>query len=174
MSRRVLSFGSPIRPHSVRFQDLPDNHTKGHSAVPLRADGAPRLGHPPIVTLYLSFVLVVALGLFGESLPVAAFDPSEPAIEVLSHEWHPDTVWERIGRTKFVWKATVRNNSDARKRVFVYYDLLDADNVPVARTVANRYIEPHQTVEILSDSYIETVYLPKVKNSRATVKVGLQ
>jgi hypothetical protein len=58
MIRRVLSFGSPIRPHSVRFRGLPDNHTKGHSAFPLRADGAPRLGHPPIVTLKLSFVSV--------------------------------------------------------------------------------------------------------------------
>ena len=99
-------------------------------------------------------------------------DRDASAVEVLSHEWHPDTVWERIGKTKFVWKVTVRNNSDIRKRVFVYYDLLDENNVPLARNVANKFIEPRQTIDVASDSYIESVELPRVKNSRATVKVS--
>ncbi len=95
----------------------------------------------------------------------------EQEVEVLKHEWHPDAVWERIGKTKFIWTATVRNNSDTRKRVFVYYDLLDERNFPLARNVANQYIEPHQTVDILADSYILSIDLPKVKNSRVTLKV---
>jgi len=97
-------------------------------------------------------------------------DPA--AVEILSHKWHPDTVWERIGKTKFVWEATVRNNSTDRIRVFVYYDLLDANDFPLARNVANKFIEPHQTAEIISDSYIMTADLPQVKNSRVTLKVG--
>ena len=103
--------------------------------------------------------------------PAQAAGPATSTIEVLKHEWHPDTVWEKIGKTKFVWKATVRNNSDVRQRVYVYYDLLDAQNVPLARNVANKYIEPHQTVEVISDSYIISAELPHVKNSRATTKV---
>jgi hypothetical protein len=95
-----------------------------------------------------------------------------PAVEVLAHEWHSDTVWERIGKTKFIWKATLRNNSDTKKRVYVYYDLLDAGGVPLARNVANQYIESHQTLEVTADSYIESIDLPRVKSSRATVKVG--
>jgi hypothetical protein len=94
-------------------------------------------------------------------------------VEVLSHEWRPDAVWERIGKTKFIWKATVRNNSDSKKRVYVYYDLLDAGGFPVARNVSNRYVEPHQTLEIAADSYILSEDLPKVKSSRATAKIGL-
>jgi hypothetical protein len=97
--------------------------------------------------------------------------PVSPEIEVLRHEWHPDVVWEKIGKTKFVWKATVRNNSNIRKRVFVYYDLLDVQNVPLARNVTNQFIEPHQTVEVISDSYIISTDLPGVKSSRATVKI---
>jgi len=99
-------------------------------------------------------------------------DPNVSAVEVLSHNWHPDTVWERIGKTKFVWEATVRNNSDTRQRVFVYYDLLDANHYPLARNVANKFIEPHQTTDIVSDSYIMSVDLPQVKSSRVTIKIG--
>mgnify|MGYP001613522734 CR=1 FL=1 len=93
-------------------------------------------------------------------------------IEVLSHDWHPDEVWERIGKTKFIWKATVRNNSDQKKRVYVYYDLLDTRGVPLARNVTNQFIEPHQTIEVTADSYIESVDLPKVKSSRVALRVG--
>jgi hypothetical protein len=94
------------------------------------------------------------------------------AIEVISHQWRPDAVWERIGKTKFIWSATVRNNSEKRQRVFVYYDLLDDRGVPLARNVANGYIDPHQTAEIASDSYILSVDLPYVRSSRATAKGG--
>jgi acyl-CoA thioesterase I len=52
LHRRVLSYGSPIRPHSGLSTARPFLH-------PLRADGAPRLGHPPDVTLKLSLVLVI-------------------------------------------------------------------------------------------------------------------
>jgi len=120
-----------------------------------------------------------AAGLFP-ALPATAADQAPPAstgetvpmIEVLSHEWRPDTVWERIGKTKFIWSATVRNNSDSRQRVFVYYDLLDDRGVPLARNVSNRFVEPHQIVEITADSYILSVDLPYVRSSRATAKTG--
>ena len=121
---------------------------------------------------YTPLVLGLAMSIFGGASTVAALDPSPPVVEILSHEWRPDAVWERIGKTKFIWKATVRNNSDARKRVYVYYDLLDAGGVPVARNVSNRYIEPHQILEIAADSYILSEDLPKVKSSRATAKIG--
>jgi hypothetical protein len=113
------------------------------------------------------------MSIFGAVSTAAVLDPSPPVVEILSHEWRPDAVWERIGKTKFLWKATVRNNSDSRKRVYIYYDLLDAGGFPVARNVSNRYIEPHQTVEVAADSYILSEDLPKVKSSRATAKIGL-
>jgi len=121
---------------------------------------------------YSPLVLALAMTIFGGASTVTALDPSPPVVEILSHEWRPDAVWERIGKTKFIWKATVRNNSDARKRVYVYYDLLDAVGFPVARNVTNRYIEPHETLEVTADSYIMSEDLPRVKSSRATVKVG--
>ena len=107
-------------------------------------------------------------------LPTFAADaePLHPVVEVLVHEWHPDVVWERIGKTKFIWRATVRNNSNERKRVYVYYDLLDGTSVSIARNVTNRYIEPLETLEITADSYILTEDLPTVKGSRAVAKIG--
>ena len=127
------------------------------------------MGGQMLKTLGAGFLIsgIVLIAIF----PAEATDPVVSSIEVLKHEWHPDTVWEKIGKTKFVWKAIVRNNSDVRQRVYVYYDLLDAQNVPLARNVANKLIEPHQTVEMISDSYIVSADLPNVKSSRATVKV---
>ncbi|HLG22070.1 MAG TPA: hypothetical protein VI382_04585 [Candidatus Manganitrophaceae bacterium] len=117
------------------------------------------------------FLLLMILG--GTPLCLAGAEGRDISdLEVLSHDWRPDEVWGLIGKTKFVWRATVRNNSDRRKRVYVYYDLLDAENVPAARAVANRYIDPHQKIEIISDSYIISSFLPKIKNSRVTLKVG--
>ncbi|MFQ5596560.1 MAG: hypothetical protein ACE5GK_00770 [Nitrospiria bacterium] len=102
-----------------------------------------------------------------------ALDRDASEIEILDHAWRPDEVWERIGKTKFVWNATVRNNSDIRKRVYLYYDLLDERDVPVARNVTNRYVAAHETLKIIADSYIMTFDLPRVRRSRVTVKVGV-
>lgn len=122
-------------------------------------------------TWIVFFSLVTGIA-FEKPSSTVAFDHDASAIEVLKHTWHPDTVWERIGKTKFVWSATVRNNSEIRKRVFVYYDLLDAGGVPLARNVANRFVDAHQTIDVTSDSYIMSVDLPSVKTSRVTVRVG--
>ncbi len=116
--------------------------------------------------------VAVVVGALSRLPAMAAADQERPIVEVLSHQWRPDVVWERIGKTKFIWSATVRNNSDKRQRVFVYYDLLDDHGVPLARNVFNRFVEPHQTVEIAADSYILSVDLPQVRSSRATAKLG--
>jgi hypothetical protein len=115
--------------------------------------------------------LSVMWGILAGAVTAMALDPSSAEVEILGHGWRSDTVWERIGKTKYVWQATVRNNSDGRRNVFVYYDLLDDQEFPLARHVAHQWVEPHQTVEMASDSYILTVDLPRVKSSRATVKV---
>jgi hypothetical protein len=119
----------------------------------------------------LFFIFFLIGGIFAAGLSTGEMAESAPEVEILRHEWRPDAVWEKIGKTKFIWSATVRNRSNLRRRVFVYYDLLNAENVPVASNVANRIIEPHQTVDIVSDSYINTNFLPKVKGSRATLKL---
>lgn len=117
-----------------------------------------------------SFFYLFCILLMGSISSATAEDRSSSEIEILIHEWRPDEVWELIGKTKFVWKATLRNHSDVRTRVFVYYDLLDEENRPLASNVANKFIEPHQTTEITSDSYITSTLLPRVKRSRVTVK----
>ncbi|MBI3802143.1 MAG: hypothetical protein HY282_00070 [Nitrospirae bacterium] len=119
------------------------------------------------------FLMAAALIMMAAPLQEASSAPPAPIdVEVLEHHWRPDVVWEKIGKTKFFWSATVRNHSNARRRIFVYYDLLSADNVPLASNVANKMIEPLQTVEITSDSYINNTFLPQIKNSRVTVKLG--
>jgi hypothetical protein len=135
----------------------------------------------PLWALPALLVGSLVAGLLFSPSGAAAADPGAPPssagktvpiVEILHHEWRPDEVWERIGKTKFLWSATVRNNSDTRQRVYVYYDLLDERGVPLARNVFNRFVPPHQTLEIAADSYILSVDLPKVRSSRARVKLG--
>ena len=121
---------------------------------------------------FFFLVFSLLIGSISSSSIATAEDRSSSEIEIISHEWHPDQVWELIGKTKFVWKATLRNQSDVRKRVFVYYDLLDEENRPLASNVANKFIGPHQTMEIISDSYINSSFLPQVTHSRVTVKTN--
>jgi len=121
--------------------------------------------------LFMMISIGGPLLLFPEN--ATALDRDASKIEVLAHAWHPDEVWERIGKTKFVWYATVRNHSGVRKRVYLYYDLLDENHVPVARNVTNKYVGPHETLKIIADSYIMSIDLPRVKGSRVTVKVGV-
>jgi len=120
---------------------------------------------------YFGFLLLVIIcgGLFAFA---NAVNRETFGLAILRHEWHPKTVWERIGKTQFIWKATVINRSDMQKRVFVYYSLLDDHNLPLARNVANELIAPGQTVEIIGDSYINTTFLPMVKSSQAILRVG--
>lgn len=124
----------------------------------------------PIRIVQVYWILFFAL-LFSTAAGAASQEGAE-TIEIVSHAWRPDVVWEKIGKTKFVWNAVVRNRSDTKKRVFVYYDLLDEANVPLASNVANKMVDPGQTVNIVSDSYINSTFLPQVKNSRAIVKLG--
>jgi len=150
----------------------PVSRACARAAIRLRAGGRV----PPVWLVWCLAVGLLCLPQGARAAdPGAASDVAGntvPRVEILHHEWRPDQVWERIGKTKFVWSATVRNNSDTRLRVYVYYDLLDERGVPLARNVFNRYVPPHQTVKIAADSYIETVDLPKVRSSRATAKVG--
>ena len=118
------------------------------------------------------FFLVVMVVVFGFSSLVYPVDNDTSEVEVLKHEWRADAVWERIGKTKFIWKATVLNRSNIKKRIFVYYSLLDERNLPLAQNVANQFVNPRQTVEIVSDSYIQTNFLPMVRTSKATVRIG--
>ena len=42
-----------------------------------------------------------------------AIDRMTSRLDILRHGRHPKTVWERIGKTQFIWKATVINRSSA-------------------------------------------------------------
>ncbi len=101
-----------------------------------------------------------------------AADRDASQIELIRHEWYAEAEWTYIGKTKYFWKVTIRNHSNIRKRVFAYYYLLDEEDVPLARNVANTYVDPQQTAEIVADSYIVTPYVSDVKRSRVRIKVG--
>jgi len=121
---------------------------------------------------YLSFFLFLFFFALLPCLPSALAGRNDPLVEMVEHGWKPDEVWDKIARTQYLWHVTVRNNSEVRKRVYAYYYLLDEENVPLARNVANRFIGPHQTEKITASSYIMTLDLPRVTSSRVKIKVG--
>ncbi len=125
--------------------------------------------------LFLTLFFFVGMGHISDLrlLPVSeAADRDASMIEVLAHGYRIDEAWQKIGKTKYFWKVTFQNHAKKRKRVFAYYYLLDAEGVPLARNVANRYVGPQETVEIIADSYILTQKVPQVMDSRVKVKVG--
>ena len=91
-------------------------------------------------------------------------------VELLEHSWKLDEDWVKIGKTKYSWSALVRNNTLQRQRVWVYYSLLDKTGGPLARTVTNQRMAPNQTLNIESDSYIDTTLKFRVDSSRAVIK----
>ncbi|MFQ5579943.1 MAG: hypothetical protein ACE5FZ_04970 [Nitrospiria bacterium] len=147
-------------------------HNK-YNSRPSRAVFFSRLGGRVLLGIVCALLIGIGGGRIGFVPSSNASHRDASKIEVIRHGWRPGEVWDKIGRTKFFWDTTVRNNSDERKRVYAYYDLLDENGFPLARNVSNKYVGPHETVEIIADSYIMTVDLPKVTSSRVTVKVGL-
>jgi len=108
---------------------------------------------------------------FAVFAPADSPDTDTSAVKVIKHEWRPDTVWEKIGSTKYIWKATLHNNSDKELKVSVFFVLLNKNDSPLARNMAQKQIGPRQTLEVVSDSYIRTSVLPKVHSSQISVKV---
>ncbi len=110
---------------------------------------------------------------FGaNAIAVAADRRDASMIEVVQHGYSIDETWEKIGKTKYIWRVTFQNHAKVRKRVYAYYYLLDAEGVPLARNVANRYVGPGQTVEIIANSYIMTFKVPEIDRSEVKLKVG--
>ncbi len=130
------------------------------------------------ILFFISFSLSFIVGLSAPAhdlimSPVAeAADRDVSKVEIIKHEYHLDEDWDKVGKTKYIWKVTIRNHSNVRKRVFAYVYLLDEEDVPLARNVANRMIDAHQTTEIVADSYIMTHKVPHVVRSRIKLKVG--
>jgi len=117
----------------------------------------------------LSLILFFLLFSTGGFAQVPA-DPQN--IEILSHHWHPVEVWDRIGKTRFLWSARVQNHTTRRQRVYIYYDLLSAEGSPLARNVTNQVVDPGAVVDVNGDSYIESPLLPLVTQSRAVAKMS--
>jgi hypothetical protein len=91
-------------------------------------------------------------------------------IEIIGHSWKLEEEWPKIGKTKYSWRATVRNTTDDARKVSVYYHLVDESEFPLARNTASRMVPPHQTVEIISDSYVENGIIERITKGVATVK----
>lgn len=92
------------------------------------------------------------------------------AVEILEHSWNLDEDWPKIRKTKYNWRALVRNNTPKHQRVWLYYSLLDETGIPLARNATNQRMGPNQTLEIKSDSYIDTTLKFQVDSSRAVVE----
>ena len=123
--------------------------------------------------------VVVALAVFtppyaGKDIIPVEESTEAPAAEILEHSWKLEEEWPKIGKTKYSWKATVKNHSDDPQKVSIYYYLVNEGGFPLARNTASKIIPPHETMEILSDSYVENGIISRIKNSRAVLKLRPQ
>ena len=91
-------------------------------------------------------------------------------IEVLEHSWETTEKWEKINKTRYAWKATIRSHAQEQQKVFVYYYLLDQGGRPVAMNTMTKIIQPDETLEVIGDSYVENKRLPFIKKSQVKVR----
>lgn len=91
-------------------------------------------------------------------------------IEVLEHSWETTEKWEKINKTRYAWKATIRSHAREQQKVFIYYYLLDQGGKPVAMNTVMKIIQPDETLEVIGDSYVENHRLPFIKKSQVKVK----
>jgi hypothetical protein len=103
-------------------------------------------------------------------LPPPSLSQDPEAVELLEHSWKLEEEWPKIRKTKYSWRAKVKNNTAHRQKVSVYYTLLTEAGAPLARNTASRVIAPRQTLEITSDSYVENRVIPHIAASRAVIK----
>jgi len=94
---------------------------------------------------------------------------SQP-VELLDHSWQLEEEWTKTRKTRYSWRARVRNHSDVAQKVSVYYYLLDENGSTVARNTMSRIVPPLQTLEINSDSYVGSSIVSLIKAGRAVVK----
>ncbi len=91
-------------------------------------------------------------------------------IEVLEHSWEITEKWEKIHKTRYAWKATIRSHAQEQQKVQVYYYLLDQGGRPVAMNTMKKIIQPDETLQVIGDSYVDNDRLPFIKKSQVKVK----
>jgi hypothetical protein len=138
----------------------------GAGEDPDDGDGARSGRDAPMRTAAISVVIGLLL-LAPSPVPAQPARKNPPDVVVLSHSWKLEEEWPKIKKTKYSWRARVENRTDVTQKVSIYHLLLDSDDYPLARNAAERVIGPHETVEIVSDSYVENGIIDKIKSSRA-------
>ncbi len=101
----------------------------------------------------------------GEPPPAAP-----PAVEVLEQSWNTTEVWSTIQKTKYIWRARLRNHTDQALRVSVYFVLADRDGIPLDRNTTTEVIAAGATVEVTSDSYLDNQLVARSHAGQVSVK----
>ncbi|MEE9232850.1 MAG: hypothetical protein V3U07_05305 [Nitrospirales bacterium] len=117
-------------------------------------------------------LLLIPLIMILSEMPISAQSLPEDrtSVELIGHSWQLEEEWPKIHKTKYSWRAKVRNNTSHQRKVSVYYTLLNEAGAPLARNTTSQVIAPHQTLEITSDSYVENRIIPYITTSRAVIK----
>ncbi|HSG06107.1 MAG TPA: cupin domain-containing protein [Nitrospiria bacterium] len=118
----------------------------------------------------------VGLGIFTppyagkDSVPVVLLEEDSPAVEVVEHSWKIEEEWERIKKTKYSWRAIVKNNSEKRQKVSLFFVVTDSKGLPLDRNTTSETLLSGETREIHSDSYLDNNLVEAAVGSRITLE----
>lgn len=105
--------------------------------------------------------LLPQIGLSGEETPL---------VEILDHSWRIEEEWERIKKTKYSWRATVKNHSNARQKVALFFIVTDEKGLPLDRNTTTGTVSPGETLEIRSDSYLDNNLVEMAVGSQISIE----
>lgn len=116
-------------------------------------------------------VFVLSLGFFAghPGVPFLWGEEDGPVV-VLEHSWKIEEEWERIKKTKYSWRATVKNNSNTRQKVSLYFIVTDSAGLPLDRNTTSGTVPPGETIELRSDSYLDNNLVDLAVGSRITLE----
>ena len=117
--------------------------------------------------LALFLLLIIPI---GQPLPAQPLPEEQLPVVLLEHSWQLEEEWTKIRKTKYSWRAKVKNNTSNRQKVSVCYTLVNEAGAPLARNMMSREVAPHQMLEITSDSYVVNWIIPHITASRAVIK----
>lgn len=116
-------------------------------------------------------VLAALLAAFAASPTARAADPEpEGPIKVLQHSWNALETNEALGKTRYLWTATVRNDAEDARKVCIDYALVNQDMRVVTRHEACNVTAAGHEIELGGQAYIDSDLLPTIVGGRAKLK----
>lgn len=109
------------------------------------------------------FVLVFPAAILAEP-------SSTSPIRIVKHSWNPLERFDQLGKTRYIWSATIRNEAGQSRKVCLEYLLLEGASQTVARHEACQVVGAEAEIDVGGQAFLDSQKLVLVDTVRAVIK----